>query len=140
MNSNKANNESESENQIRSYPTPSVLILTPLQPSKDDIYAIAKPYLDAAGLTCMCVYESEEKVEQIERLKQQSKITKNILKFDLKIAINCCQFLLNFSQIFSNKEGYFRPNLNLKFLLKKLFLLNFLLLIFIHYFGLIINH
>lgn len=50
-------------------PTPSVLILTPYQPTKDDIYSIAKPYLDAAELSCVCIYESEEKDEQIEKLK-----------------------------------------------------------------------
>lgn len=49
--------------------TPFVLILSPYQPPKEDIYAVAKPFLDAAGLSCVCIYENEDKTEQIERLK-----------------------------------------------------------------------
>lgn len=51
---------------------PSCLILTPYQVAKDDIYGIAKEYLDAAEIKCICIYENDDKLEQIEKLKDTS--------------------------------------------------------------------
>ena len=44
-------------------------MLTPHQITKDDIYAIAKPYLSSADVSCLCIYENDDKNEQIEKLK-----------------------------------------------------------------------
>ena len=49
-----------------------VLLLTPHQPAKDDICTITKPYLEAADIKCQTLYESENKDEQVERLKASS--------------------------------------------------------------------
>ena len=49
-----------------------VLLLTPHQITKDDIYSIAKPYLTAADISCLCIYENDEKTEQIEKLKSSN--------------------------------------------------------------------
>ena len=49
-----------------------VLILTPHQPAKDDICTITKPYLEAADVKSQTLYESENKEEQVERLKASS--------------------------------------------------------------------
>lgn len=48
---------------------PSVLLITPHQPTKDDIYEKTKEYIEAAGVTHALVYENDEKAEQVERLK-----------------------------------------------------------------------
>lgn len=50
-----------------------VLILTPYQPPKEDIYAATKTYIDAAEAKCCCIYETDEKSEQIEKLKSRNK-------------------------------------------------------------------
>ena len=55
---------------------PSGLILTPFQPSKDDIYAKTKEYIEAAEVKCVLVYESEDKNEQIEKLKSRKFLVK----------------------------------------------------------------
>ncbi|RNA44223.1 ATP-dependent RNA helicase dbp2-like [Brachionus plicatilis] len=49
---------------------PCAMILTPHQPSKDDILSILKPYLDSAQIRPVCVYESENKNIQIANLKE----------------------------------------------------------------------
>ncbi len=51
---------------------PCVLILTPHQPIKDDIYSITKEYLDEAQVSCTSLYESEETESQVEKLKSSS--------------------------------------------------------------------
>lgn len=55
---------------------PSVLLITPHQPKlltphqrKDDIYAKTKEYIEAADVSHALIYDSEDKEEQIERLK-----------------------------------------------------------------------
>lgn len=45
------------------------MILTPYQPTKDDIITVIKPYLDAAEIKAVCIYESEDKNVQMENLK-----------------------------------------------------------------------
>ena len=54
---------------IESKNAPIVMILTPYNPSKEDIYNSTKTYLDAANVKCFCLYETEEKSDQIEMLK-----------------------------------------------------------------------
>ncbi len=51
---------------------PVVLILTPYQPPKEDIYTATKAYLDAAELKCFCLFETDEKKDQLERLKSSN--------------------------------------------------------------------
>ena len=48
---------------------PTVLLLTPHQATKDDIYTIIKSYLVASDVSCICIYENDDKAEQIEKLK-----------------------------------------------------------------------
>ena len=48
---------------------PIVMILTPYSPLKEDIYNATKTYLDAANVRCFCLYDSDEKLDQIEKLK-----------------------------------------------------------------------
>lgn len=59
---------------------PSVLILTPYQPAKDDIFAIAQPFLDAANLKCISLYENEEKSDQVEKLKTGNSHYSNLIQ------------------------------------------------------------
>jgi superfamily II DNA/RNA helicase len=82
------------------YKSPCALILTPYQPSKEDIYAATKDFLEAAGIRCLTIYDGEEKEQQKELLKSSGsfnirccdlkssrKYMKRILdKFDLLIA------------------------------------------------------
>lgn len=46
------------------------MILTPHQPSKDDILSIIEPYLKSAQIKTVCIYESENKNIQTENLKE----------------------------------------------------------------------
>lgn len=48
---------------------PSVLLITPHQPTKDDIYEKTKEYIEAAEVSHALVYENDEKADQVERLK-----------------------------------------------------------------------
>ena len=50
---------------------PSVLLITPFQPVKDDIYAKTKEFIDASNVNCTFIYENESKEEQIEKLKSR---------------------------------------------------------------------
>jgi superfamily II DNA/RNA helicase len=51
------------------YKSPCALILTPYQPSKEDIYAATKKFLDAAQIRCLTIYDGDDKEQQIELLK-----------------------------------------------------------------------
>ncbi len=50
---------------------PKVLLLTPYQSNKDDIFSKIKEYVEAANLICTCIYENEDKDTQIEKLKSR---------------------------------------------------------------------
>jgi len=53
---------------------PSVLLITPFQPVKDDIYAKTKDYLEAADIATTLIYDNEDKTEQIKRLQSCKKM------------------------------------------------------------------
>ncbi len=63
---------------------PNVLILTPHQRTKEDIYAITKAYIDAANFKCACVYENEDKNEQTEHLSKSIVASKKKCLFQNK--------------------------------------------------------
>ena len=48
---------------------PSALLITPYQPSKDDIHEKTRAYLEAAEVSHALLYENEDKAEQIQRLR-----------------------------------------------------------------------
>jgi superfamily II DNA/RNA helicase len=50
---------------------PSVLLITPYQPSKDDIYAKTKEYIDAAQIDYALIYDNDDKQSQLEKLKSR---------------------------------------------------------------------
>lgn len=50
---------------------PSVLLITPFQPAKDDIYTKTKDFIEAAQVNCVFIYDNESKEEQIEKLKSR---------------------------------------------------------------------
>lgn len=51
---------------------PSVLLITPYQPNKDDIYGKTKQFIEAAQIKCVFIYENESKEDQIEKLKSRN--------------------------------------------------------------------
>lgn len=51
---------------------PSVLLITPYQPSKDNIHEKTKEFTEAAGIDTTFIYENEEKEEQLEKLKSHA--------------------------------------------------------------------
>ena len=53
---------------------PSALLITPFQPNKDDIFSKTKEYLEAAQLSAVFIYETEDKETQIEKLKSRNLI------------------------------------------------------------------
>ena len=61
---------------------PSVLLITPFQPTKDDIYAKTKEFIEAANVSCVFIYENDLKEEQIEKLKTRKHLP---LKISTKI-------------------------------------------------------
>jgi hypothetical protein len=62
------NSIKQTSHNVESKSAPIVMILTPYNPSKEDIYNSTKAYIDAANVKCFCLYETEEKSDQIETL------------------------------------------------------------------------
>ena len=50
---------------------PFVLLLTPNSRTKEDIFTATKAYIDAAEVKCFCLYDADEKLDQIEKLKSR---------------------------------------------------------------------
>ena len=48
-----------------------MLIITPYQPPKEDIYEATKAYIDAADAKVFTVYENDDKAAQIDKLKEE---------------------------------------------------------------------
>ena len=67
---NTTTTEETDEDGLKCDGGPHVLILTPHQRTKDDIYAVTKAFIDAANFKCVSVYENEDKSEQVERLSK----------------------------------------------------------------------
>ncbi len=51
---------------------PCVLILTPYQPPKEDIFASTQAYIEAAHAKCTAIYDTDNKAEQVDKLKTSS--------------------------------------------------------------------